>query len=48
MRLDDFKYDKFSQFGEDGVLITILRRLEPAQGMWEFGAGDGVSCSSTN
>ena len=48
MKLSDFKSDVFSQFGEDGVVDYIFSKIGTGSKVCvEFGAGDGVSCSST-
>jgi hypothetical protein len=50
-RLDSFKADVYSQFGEDGVIREIIRRtgLVVDNGFWcvEFGAWDGIHFSNT-
>ena len=49
--LADFRTNKYSQNGEDGVVAEILRRLDVQVGelFWavEFGAWDGVHFSNT-
>jgi hypothetical protein len=46
--LNDFKENVYSQFGEDGIIKEILRRLGIASGICvEFGAWDGVLLSNT-
>jgi hypothetical protein len=46
--LHEFKYDRHSQNGEDGVIEELLRRLDIREG-WvvEFGAWDGAHLSNT-
>jgi len=48
MKLSDYKMNKFSQFGEDGILAKILSVL-PATDHWccEFGAWDGLYMMNT-
>lgn len=47
-RLDQFAFDRYSQFGEDGCIEHILQVIKPrSQVCVEFGAGDGDSCSNT-
>lgn len=48
MWLLDFKFDKYSQMGEDGIIEKILKTL-PKNGKWcvEFGAWDGQYLSNT-
>ncbi len=46
--LIQFAKNKYSQFGEDGMLEHLLQRLGISTGFCvEFGAGDGISCSNT-
>ena len=52
--LGEFKKNNFSQFGEDGIISEILKRIDSvlpnsALNMWcvEFGAWDGISGSNT-
>lgn len=48
MKLSDFSYDVFSQFGEDGIVEHIFSVIgTKTKQCVEFGAGDGQSCSST-
>jgi len=46
--LEDYKYNKYSQHGEDGVIEEILNRI-PKKNGWcvEFGAWDGSYLSNT-
>lgn len=52
MSLNEFAADVYSQYGEDGIIAEVLRRLpRRAQGdRWcvEFGAWDGVHLSNTH
>ena len=46
--LNTYKNNIFSQFGEDGIIKEILRRLDISSGTAiEFGAWDGVLLSNT-
>lgn len=49
--LDSYRRSSYSQFGEDGIVAEILRRLgaQMSLDMWcaEFGAWDGVYLSNT-
>jgi hypothetical protein len=46
--LHDFKYNVYSQNGEDGVVAELFRRLGIRDGwLVEFGAWDGVHLSNT-
>ena len=46
--LNRFGWSKYSQYGEDGILEEIFKRLEINNGFFvEFGARDGISCSNT-
>lgn len=46
--LNEFKENVFSQYGEDGIIREILRRLRITQGICvEFGAWDGVLLANT-
>jgi hypothetical protein len=50
MSLNDFKYDVYSQNGEDGIIEEIINRLPNDKlDYWcvEFGAWDGVYLSNT-
>ena len=49
MRLTDYAADVQTQFGEDGMIAEIFRRIgvSPAPRCVEFGAADGKSCSNT-
>src|SRR3990167_6696005 len=49
MRLADYVSDVRTQFGEDGMIAEIFRRIgvSPASRCIEFGASDGISCSNT-
>ena len=46
----DFRKNKTSQFGEDGIIEKILDILPKEANPWcvEFGAWDGLFCSNTN
>ena len=49
-RLNRFRFDVQSQFGEDGIIEEIFRTLPASeQNHWccEFGAWDGLHCSNT-
>lgn len=52
--LSEFKFDNYSQFGEDGIVSEILNRIDSESpphtlDKWcvEFGAYDGISGSNT-
>jgi hypothetical protein len=49
--ISEFKFNKFSQYGEDGVIKEILRRISAVSTLdqWccEFGAWDGLHLSNT-
>lgn len=48
MRLDEFKSDTYSQFGEDGMIARIFDAIGRETTVCvDFGAGDGSSCSNT-
>lgn len=48
MRLSDFASDEYSQFGEDGQIAEVFRRIgESSSFCVEFGASDGLNCSNT-
>lgn len=43
-----YKYNKYSQFGEDGIIKHFLNLIpEPSKYVVEFGASDGLSFSNT-
>lgn len=46
----DFRKNKTSQFGEDGIIEKVLEILPKENNPWcvEFGAWDGLFCSNTN
>ena len=45
---DQYRTNIYSQFGEDGLLSEIFRRLQIDKGTFcEFGAADGKFCSNT-
>jgi hypothetical protein len=45
----DFKFNYYSQGGEDGIMEFILRRIIPDNKLFvEFGACDGYCCSNTH
>ena len=47
-RLNRFEYSVFSQFGEDGIIAEIFRRIgETSRFFVEFGVGDGVENNTT-
>jgi len=50
-RLENFKFNKFSQNGEDGIIQEILKRVSLQKNLssWccEFGAWDGIYLSNT-
>lgn len=41
MQLAPFERKEFSQFTEDGILLELVRRLDPPHFFVEIGAGDG-------
>lgn len=46
--LADYAGDRYSQFGEDGMIEEVLARLGNGGAVCvEFGAADGLSCSNT-
>ena len=48
VRLSDFASDEYSQFGEDGMIEEIFRRVGARDSICvEFGAADGLHCSNT-
>lgn len=48
MQLSDYGRDRWSQFGEDGIVEHIFSKIgTTSKQCVEFGAGDGLSCSST-
>ena len=48
MKLSDFGFNEYSQFGEDGMIDEALKRIGVrASRCVEFGAADGLSCSNT-
>ncbi len=48
INLNDFKKNKYSQNGEDGVLEKIFQELDIDKGVFcEFGAWDGIHLSNT-
>lgn len=48
LNLNDFKKNKYSQNGEDGVLEKIFQELDIDKGVFcEFGAWDGIHLSNT-
>lgn len=48
MKLTDYASNTYSQYGEDGIIEEILKRLEIGPGFCvEFGASDGLACSNT-
>ena len=48
MQLSDYGRDRWSQFGEDGIVEHIFTKIgTTSKQCVEFGAGDGLSCSST-
>lgn len=48
MLLTDYASNVYSQYGEDGMIEEILKRIEVGPGVCvEFGASDGVACSNT-
>ncbi len=48
MKLSDYAFDEYSQFGEDGMVEEIFNRIgEESRVCVEFGAADGNSCSNT-
>lgn len=47
MKLADFRWDEFSQFGEDGIIAQIFDVIGTSTKFCvEFGASDGLSCSN--
>jgi hypothetical protein len=48
-RLNNFELKIFSQNGEDGIILEILKRFENIQGrIVEIGIEDGTECNSAN
>lgn len=48
MKLSDYAWNSYSQYGEDGVINQILQELHVSHGTCvEFGAADGFFCSNT-
>lgn len=48
-RLNRFERQVFSQYGEDGILSEIFRRLGINNGFFvEFGVESGIECNTTN
>jgi hypothetical protein len=48
VKLSDFGFNEYSQFGEDGMIDEALKRIGVRSSRCvEFGAGDGLSCSNT-
>lgn len=48
-RLNRFEYQVFSQYGEDGIINEIFRRLQVYNGFFvEFGVENGLECNTTN
>jgi len=48
MKLTDYSYNKYSQFGEDGIIDKIFDIIKPGSKVCvEFGAWDGIHCSNT-
>lgn len=51
LSLRTYETNVFSQFGEDGIIQELLRRIESSVALSrraiEFGASDGVNCSNT-
>lgn len=48
MKLNDFGYNQFSQFGEDGIIEKIFTIIKPVSKVCiEFGAWDGYHFSNT-
>ena len=48
INLNDFKKNKYSQYGEDGILEKIFKELDVSEGVFcEFGAWDGIHLSNT-
>lgn len=49
MKLSDFASNTYSQFGEDGMIAEVFRRIGIGERACcvEFGAADGISCSNT-
>ena len=46
--LKDFKYNRYSQFGEDGIIEKIFELIGAESKLCvEFGAWDGLACSNT-
>lgn len=47
-KLSDFSYNRYSQFGEDGIIEKIFEIIGTTSKLCiEFGANDGFSCSNT-
>lgn len=47
-KLSDYGYNKYSQFGEDGIIDRIFHEIRPASRLCvEFGAWDGLHLSNT-
>lgn len=48
-RLNKYERQVFSQYGEDGIISEIFRRLEINRGFFvEFGVESGIECNTTN
>jgi hypothetical protein len=52
MKLTDYASNVYSQYGEDGIIQEIVRRIQldyfkPLGTCVEFGASDGLACSNT-
>lgn len=49
IRLNNFEFKIYSQNGEDGIILEILKRVENIQGrIVEIGIEDGTECNSAN
>jgi hypothetical protein len=47
VNLHDYEAKVYSQFGEDGITLELMHRLEPPRFFIDIGAGDGTTGSNT-